>query len=97
MALGAEPASVYRLIVGETARLAATGIVMGIGASIEGVTLIRGLFYRIRPWDLPTFLVVAAIFIVVTLVASYIPAHRAASVSPLEAGGRSHTLNRITC
>jgi macrolide transport system ATP-binding/permease protein len=85
MALGAEPRSVYRLIVGEAARLVGAGTVLGIGGSIAAATFLRGLFYGVRAWDAPTLTIVVAVLIVAALLASYIPARRAAAVNPVEA------------
>src|SRR5439155_13426638 len=85
MALGADPGSVYRLILGEASRLVGAGTALGIGGSLAAATLIRGLFYGVRAWDVPTLAIVVAVLILAALLASYIPAHRAASVNPIEA------------
>lgn len=85
MALGAEPRSVYRLILGEATRLVGVGTVLGVGGSLAAATFIRGLFYGVRAWDVPTITIVVAVLIVAALLASYIPARRAASVNPVEA------------
>jgi len=85
MALGADPASVYRLILGEASRLVGAGTALGIGGSLAAATLIRGLFYGVRAWDVPTLAIVVAVLILAALLASYIPARRAASVNPIEA------------
>ena len=85
MALGADPGSVYRLILGEAARLVAAGAVLGVGGSLAAATLIRGLFYGVRAWDVPTLAIVASVLIVAALLASYIPARHAASINPTEA------------
>ena len=85
MALGAEPRSVYQLIVGEAARLVGVGTVLGIGGSLAAATFIRGLFYGVRAWDVPTLTIVVAVLILAALVASFIPARRAASLNPVQA------------
>jgi predicted permease len=85
MALGADPGTVYRLVVGEAARLVGAGTVLGIGGSIAAATLLRGLFYGVRAWDLPMLTIVAAVLILASLLASYIPARRAASLNPVQA------------
>ena len=85
MALGADPGSVYRLILGEASRLVCAGTALGIGGSLAVATLIRGLFYGVRAWDVPTLAIVVAVLILAALLASYIPARRAASVNPIEA------------
>jgi macrolide transport system ATP-binding/permease protein len=85
MALGAERVTLYRLILKEAGRLAAFGVVLGIACSLAAATLLRGLLFGVRPWDLPTLAAVAGSLGISALLASYIPARRAASVNPAEA------------
>ena len=85
MALGAEPAAVYRLILGEAGWLAAAGIGLGLLLSLGAATLMRGLLFGVRSWDLPTLAVVAGGLGVAAIVASFVPARRAASIQPVEA------------
>lgn len=85
MALGAEPGSVYRLILKEAAWLAAVGIGAGLACSVAALRLIRGLLFGVQPWDVPTLAAVAALLAVAAMSASYFPARRAASVDPVEA------------
>jgi macrolide transport system ATP-binding/permease protein len=85
MALGAQRGSVYGLILKEAGWLTALGIVIGLACSVAAATLIRGLLFGVHSWDVPTLAGVAAVLAVSALVASYIPARRAASVNPVEA------------
>jgi ABC-type antimicrobial peptide transport system permease subunit len=85
IALGAQRGSVYQLILREAAWLTAVGIVIGLVCSVAAATLMRGLLFGVRSWDLPTLAAVAAVLGVAALLASYIPARRAASISPVEA------------
>jgi predicted permease len=85
VALGARPAAVYRLILGEAGWLAAAGILSGIACSVAAATLMRGLLFGVQTWDAPTLAAVAAVLGIAALLASYVPARRAASVSPIEA------------
>ena len=85
MALGAQTGSVYRLVLTEAGRLTALGIVIGIVCSVAAATLMRGLLFGVRTWDVPTLGAVAAVLGVSALLASYLPARRAASVNPVEA------------
>jgi predicted permease len=85
MALGAEPASVYRLVLKEAGWLTSAGIFAGAICSLAVTTLMRKLLFGVRSWDVPTLIAVAAVLGVSALVASFIPAQRAASVNPVEA------------
>jgi predicted permease len=85
MALGADRGSVHRLILREAAWLTALGISIGLALSIAAAALVRGLLFGVQSWDLPTLTAVAAVLGSAALLASYIPARRAASVNPVEA------------
>jgi macrolide transport system ATP-binding/permease protein len=85
LALGAQRGSMYRLVLGEAGRLTAIGIAVGLACSIAGATLMRSLLFGTPPWDASTLIAVAAILGLSALLASYIPAHRAAAVDPVEA------------
>jgi macrolide transport system ATP-binding/permease protein len=82
MALGADRASVYRLVVVEAVRLIALGIGLGIAGSIPTAWMMRGLLFSVTPFDGVTLASVAALLALLALLASLAPAHRAASVSP---------------
>ena len=85
MALGAQRATVYQLILSEAARLVFLGILIGLACSLAATTLIRKLLFGVRSWDLATLAAVAAILGISALLASFVPAHRAASVNPVDA------------
>ena len=85
MALGARRGSVYGLILKEAGWLTAAGIVIGIVCSIGAAMLMRGLLFGVRSWDVETLAGVALVLGISALLASYIPARRAASVNPVEA------------
>jgi len=85
MALGAQRSTVYRLILKEAGWLIGVGIVIGLGCSVAAATLMRGLLFGIRSWDLPTLAAVTAVLAISGLLASFIPARRAASINPVEA------------
>ncbi len=85
MALGAAHASVYQLILSEAGRLTAFGVVSGLACSLMTASLMRSLLFGVRSWDAPTLIVVALVLGVSALLASYLPARRAARVNPIEA------------
>jgi predicted permease len=85
MALGAERRTVHRLIVGDAVRLTAVGIVLGLAAAVGAAALMRDLLFGVRSWDAPTLATVAAVLGASALLASYIPARRAAAVNPVDA------------
>lgn len=85
MALGAQRSSVYQLILKEACRLATLGVGGGILCSVVVANLLRSLLFAVSPWDAATLFSVGLVLAVSTLVASYIPARRAASIDPVEA------------
>jgi len=85
LALGAQRHSVYLLILKEAGGLTAVGIVAGLSCSVAAATLMRTLLFGVNSWDAPTLISVAAALAASALIASYIPARRAASVNPVEA------------
>jgi predicted permease len=85
MALGAQRSSVYQLILREAGLLTALGVSAGLVCAIAAATFMGKLLFGVRSWDLPTLIGVALLLSVSALVASFIPARRAASVNPVEA------------
>jgi predicted permease len=82
MALGARPGDVLRLIIGEAARMAAIGIVIGVVFSLMLTRLMSSLLFDVRATDPWTFAAVAAVLTAVALLASYVPARRAMRIAP---------------
>jgi predicted permease len=85
MALGAQRSSVYQLILKEAGWLTVLGIAAGLACSIAAATMMGKLLFGVRSWDIPTLVSVAMLLGFSALVASFIPARRAASVNPVEA------------
>ena len=85
MALGAGQPAVHQLILSEAGRLTALGVAFGLAGSLAGARLLRNLLFGVNAWDLPTLIGVAAVLGFSAMLASYVPAHRAASVNPMEA------------
>jgi predicted permease len=85
IALGADTASVLRLVMGRALQLAAIGTAGGVlGALALGRTA-EGLLYGISAADVPTIAGVSATLLLVALLASYLPARQATRVDPLTA------------
>lgn len=85
MALGAQRRDVLRLVVGEGAKLALAGIVIGVLGALGLTRLMIGLLFEVKPTDPATFAAVAILLSVVALGACYIPARRAMKVDPMVA------------
>jgi predicted permease len=82
IALGARRADVLRLIIGEGARLAALGLLIGFVASFAITRLLSSLLYGVSASDPITFGVVALVLALVAILASYLPARRAMLLNP---------------
>jgi predicted permease len=85
MALGAHRGAVYRLIMREAVQLTAIGVVAGLAISLGATALMRSLLFEVRPWDMATLGGVAAVLAAAALLASFLPASRAAAVNPTDA------------
>ena len=85
MALGAQPGSVLRLILGQGSKLAFAGIGLGFACSWASTSALASLLFEVTPTDVPTFLAVALVFATVAMAACYIPARRATRVDPMVA------------
>jgi macrolide transport system ATP-binding/permease protein len=85
MALGAQRGSVYRLVMSEASRLTVAGIGLGLICAVGAGMAMRALLFGTAAWDATTLVLVAAVLGVCAMLASYIPARRAASVNPVEA------------
>jgi len=85
MAMGAPRRSVYGLILREAGWLTAIGITLGLGCSIAAATGMRKLLFGTAAWDATTLISVALVLGAAAMLASYIPARRAAGVDPADA------------
>jgi putative ABC transport system permease protein len=85
MALGAQLASVRRMILGQTLKLTMIGVALGLAGAFAVARFLTSLLFGVGIYDPATFLGVAALLIAVALAASYIPARRAMRVDPIVA------------
>ncbi|WP_031500002.1 ABC transporter permease [Bryobacter aggregatus] len=85
MALGAPRATVYRMIFNEAGSLAVFGLLLGLLAAAALSRLLSGFLFGVSSWDLSTFAGVTLVLAAAATLASFLPAHRAASVNPVEA------------
>jgi macrolide transport system ATP-binding/permease protein len=84
-ALGAEPGDVTRMVLGEAVRVAIIGVAIGVPTGLLATRLIRAQLFGVGTIDLPSLSIAIAALVATALVASYLPARRAAKVGPLEA------------
>ena len=84
-AMGAQPADVLRLILGQGARLAAYGIALGLAAAFALTRLMANLLFEVKPADAWTFAAISLLLGAVALLASYLPSRRAMAIDPVAA------------
>jgi putative ABC transport system permease protein len=82
MALGAAPASVFSLVVGHGLRLSAVGIGAGLVAAFSLTRVMGSMLVGVAPHDPMTFASIAVLFFVISAVACWLPARRAAGLDP---------------
>jgi len=82
VALGADPSSMYKMIVGQAMRLAVVGIVLGVAGAYGLTRLMATMLFNVKPTDPIVFTSVAVLLGAVALLASYVPARRAVRVDP---------------
>jgi len=85
MALGAQRANVRRMILGRGLRLTLVGVALGVAGALALTRILSGLLYGVTPTDPQTIVLVSLGLTGVALLASYLPARRAAKVDPMVA------------
>ena len=85
VALGAKSNDILRLVVGHGLKLTLIGTSIGVMCAVGFTRFLSSLLYAVTPTDPLTFVIVSFVLTCVALIASYIPARRAARVDPLVA------------
>ena len=85
LALGAQKAKLLSLVMGHGMRLALLGVGIGLVAALMLTRVIRGLLFDIAPSDPLTFIIASVSLVLVTLLASWLPARGATKVDPMNA------------
>jgi putative ABC transport system permease protein len=85
MAVGARPAEILRMILGQGLALALVGVVLGLFGALWLTRLLQQLLFEVAPTDPLTYVGVAVVLGLSALVACYVPARRAARVDPIVA------------
>ena len=82
MALGAAPAGIFQLIVGQGMRLSAAGIVVGLVTAVAVTRVMSSMLIGVKATDPLTYAAMAGVFLVIAALASWLPARRAAGLDP---------------
>lgn len=83
IALGASPRNILTLVVRQGMALALAGVTLGLAASFLLTGLLRSLLFGVQATDPITFVGISLLLAIITLLACYIPAQRAARIDPL--------------
>ncbi|CAN5883754.1 hypothetical protein BH18ACI5_BH18ACI5_23630 [soil metagenome] len=85
IALGATPASILALVIGQGAKLAGLGLAIGVALALMSGKLLDGMLFGVTPRDPLIFVLVTVVVAIATLAACYIPGRRAVRVDPMNA------------
>lgn len=85
LALGAGRGAVVAMVVRQAVALAVAGLVIGLAMALGATRLMTSLLFQVTPSDSATYAVVAVALLAVAIVASYLPARRAARIDPVRA------------
>jgi predicted permease len=84
IALGASRTAVLRMMLGRGVLLAIVGAALGLGGAFGATRFLETMLFEVQPLDASVYLAVVVVLTVVTMLASYVPARRAAGLDPVE-------------
>src|SRR5260370_42591583 len=87
IALGARPMNIVRMVLGYGLTLTLLGIAIGVMGAMALTGLVKSLLFEGPPTDVLTFCGVALMLLTAAVIASYLPARRAAAIDPHDAQG----------
>ena len=82
LALGADPARLVRRVLGEGARVAVVGVIVGVLVARAGGRMLQSLVYGVETTDAASFIAGVGVLFIVVLAGTWIPAHRASATDP---------------
>ncbi len=85
IAIGASPGSLFSLVIGQSLRLVAVGLAIGLAASFALTRVLSGFLYGVGATDPLTYLAVILLLLLFALLAGYFPARRSAATDPVTA------------
>ena len=85
MALGVEQRDVRRMFLRHGLVLSAIGVAVGVGVAAALMRLMTSMLFQVSPLDVTTYVGVSVVLLAAAMIASYLPARRAASLNPVEA------------
>ena len=85
LALGAKRGEVLRMVMSQAGKLVIAGVAIGLVAAVLASRLLRAQLFEVAPTDTVTYVLVATGLLIVSLLASWIPARRASRIDPITA------------
>jgi putative ABC transport system permease protein len=85
VAMGAEPATIFSLIVGQGLKLSALGVGVGLVAAYALTSIMSSMLFGVKATDPLTFASMVVLFLGIAAISSWLPARRAASLDPTRA------------
>ena len=85
LALGAQPAAIRVMVLRQGLTVAIVGVIVGLAAASVSTRVVASLLFEVSARDPATFATVALILILVSALATYLPARLAAAIDPLTA------------